>query len=174
MWISECWMEMSRCTEILKMCSKNICAHLRRIVFSIIGSLNAAWAFTLWECPWACRLSETLIESRQFIGWWRDAAPDVLTSSAHTCEHDFSAFTKWPYYPSVAIFLAQYNFSDTDSPFALRRLHTADLCSPRGEVPWNIAVVNRRVLDLSRAMTRTVSVLNVLGFRIHARRFMGF
>ncbi len=41
------------------------------------------------------------------------------------------------------IFLAQYNFSDTDSPFALRRLHTAELCSPRSEVPWNIAVVNR-------------------------------
>ncbi len=41
-------------------------------------------------------------------------------------------------------------------------------------MPWNIAVVNRRVLDLSRAMTRTVSVLNVLGFRIHARRFRGF
>ncbi len=33
-----------------------------------------------------------------------------------------------------------------------------ELCSPRGEVPWNITVVNRRVLDLSRAMTRTVSV----------------
>ncbi len=74
MWILECWMEMSRCAEILKMCSKNICAHLRRIVFSIIGSLNAAWAFTLWERPWACRLSEALIESRQFIGWWRDVS----------------------------------------------------------------------------------------------------
>ncbi len=24
----------------------------------------------LWERPWACRLSETRIESRQFIGWW--------------------------------------------------------------------------------------------------------
>ncbi len=105
--------------------------------------------------------------------------PDALTSSAYTgeraiCSSDFSAFTKWLYCPSVAIFLAQYNFSDTDSPFALWRLHTAELCSPRGEVPWNIAVVNHRVLDLSRAMTRTVSVLNVWGFRMHARRFMGF
>ncbi len=146
------------------------------IMFSIIGSLNAAWAFTLWERPWACWFSEALIESRQFIGWWRDATPDVLTSSAYTgdraiCSSDFSAFTKWPY---CQIFLAQYNFSDTDSPFALRLLHTAELCSPRGEVPWNIAVVNRRVLDLLRAMTRTVSVLNVWGFRMHARRFMGF
>ncbi len=34
-------------------------------------------------------------------------------------------------------------------------------------MPWNIAVVNRRVLDLSRAMTRTVSV-KCLGFS-HAR-----
>ncbi len=148
-------------------------------MFSIIGSLNAAWAFTLWERPWACRLSEALIESRQFIGWWRDAVSDALTSSAYTgeraiCSSEFSTFTKWPYCPSVAIFLAQYNFSDMDSPFALRRLHTAELCSPCGEVPWNIAVVNHRVLDLSPAMTRTLSVLNVWCFRMHARRFMGF
>ncbi len=61
-----------------------------------------------------------------------------------------------------------------DSPCALRRLLTVELCSPHGEVPWNIAVVNRRVLDLSRAMTSTVSVLSVWGFRMHARRFMGF
>ncbi len=63
----------------------------------------------------------------QFIGWWHDAGPDALTSSAYTgeraiCSSDFSAFTKWPYCPSVAIFLAPYNFSDTDSPFALRGL----------------------------------------------------
>ncbi len=51
-----------------------------------------------------------------------------------------------------------------DSPFALQRLLTVELCSPRGEVPWNIAVVNRCVLNLSRAITRTVSVLNVMGF----------
>ncbi len=41
-------------------------------------------------------MSEALIESRQFIGWWRDAAPDALTSSAYTGEcaiysSDFSA-----------------------------------------------------------------------------------
>ncbi len=139
----------------------------------------AAWAFTLWERPLACWLSEALIESRQSIGWWRDAAPDALTSSAYTGERviyssDFSAFMKRPYCPSVAFLLQFYILSDTDSSFALRRLHTVELCSPRSEVPWNIAVVNRRVLDLSRAMTRTVSVLNIWDFRMHARRFMGF
>ncbi len=41
-------------------------------------------------------MSEALIESRQFIGWWRDAAPDALMSSAYTGEcaiysSDFSA-----------------------------------------------------------------------------------
>ncbi len=50
---------------------------------------------------------------------------------------------------------------------------SAEPCSPRGEVPWSIAVVNRRVLALSRATTRTVSVLNVCGFCMHARRFTG-
>ncbi len=63
-------------------------------------------------------------------------------------------------------FLAQkYHISETDSPFALRRLPTVELCSPRGEVPW---------LDLSQAMTSTLSVLSVWGFRTHAMRFMGF
>ncbi len=41
-------------------------------------------------------------------------------------------------------------------------------------MPWNNAVVKCCVLDLSRAMTSTVSVLSVWGFRMHARRFMGF
>ncbi len=31
-------------------------------------------------------MSEALIESRQFIGWWSDATPDPLTSSAYTGE----------------------------------------------------------------------------------------
>ncbi len=47
-------------------------------------------------------------------------------------------------------------------------------CSPHGEVPWSIVVVNRRVLTLSRAMTGTVSVLNVWGFCMHARWFTGY
>ncbi len=33
-------------------------------------------------------------------------------------------------------------YSDAIHPFALRRLPTVELCSPRGEVPWNIAVVH--------------------------------
>ncbi len=73
----------------------------------------AAWKlFTLWERLLHARLSEALIESRQFIGWWRDTAPDTLTSSAYTGERaiyssDFSAFTKRPYCPSVTIFWPQ-------------------------------------------------------------------
>ncbi len=130
--------------------------------------------------PSAWPMSEALIESHQLNGWWCDAAPDALTSSAYTGERaiyssDFSAFMKRPYYPSVCDFLSQkYYTSDTDSPFALRRLLTVELCSPRGEVPWNIAVVNRRMLYLWRAMTSTVSVLSVWGFRMHARQIMGF
>ncbi len=50
---------------------------------------------------------------------------------------------------------------------------SAEPCSPHGEVTWSIGIFNRRVLALSRATTRTVSVLNVWGFRMHARRFMG-
>ncbi len=57
----------------------------------------AAWkAIHALGRPSAWPMSEALIESRQFIGWWRDAAPDALTSSAYTGEHaiyssDFSA-----------------------------------------------------------------------------------
>ncbi len=41
-------------------------------------------------------MSEAPIESPQFIGWWRDAIPDAITSSAYTGERaihssDFSA-----------------------------------------------------------------------------------
>ncbi len=49
----------------------------------------------LWE---RLRVTEswTHIESRQFIGWWRDAVSDAMTSSGHTGERaihssDFSA-----------------------------------------------------------------------------------
>ncbi len=48
-----------------------------------------------------------------------------------------------------------------------------ELCSPRGEVPWNIVTASQHVLATSRATTRTVSVSSVWGFRMHARRFMG-
>ncbi len=51
-----------------------------------IGNEALRELLTLWERIWACRLSEALIESHQFIGWWRNAAPDALTSSAYTGE----------------------------------------------------------------------------------------
>ncbi len=51
---------------------------------------------------------------------------------------------------------------------------TVELCSPCGEVPWTIAVANRRARDSSPVITLTVSVLNVWGFRMNAMRFMGF
>ncbi len=43
----------------------------------------------------------------------------------------------------------------------------AEPCSLRGEVPWNIVTASRCALALSRALTRTVSVL-IVGF-LHAR-----
>ncbi len=54
-------------------------------------------------------MSEALIESRQFIGWWRDAVSDAITSSAYTGERaihssDFSAFTKRSHCPSLLQF----------------------------------------------------------------------
>ncbi len=69
-------------------------------------------------------MSEAPIESRQFIGWWRDAISDAITSSAYTGERaihssDFSAFTKRSHCPSLLQFSGP-NFCD--HPFALRRL----------------------------------------------------
>ncbi len=53
-------------------------------------------------------MSETPIESRQLIGWWRDAVSDAITSSAYTGEcaihSDFSAFTKRSHCPSLLRF----------------------------------------------------------------------
>ncbi len=65
------------------------------------------------------------IESRQYIGWWRDAVSDAMTSSGHTGERaihssDFSAFTKRLHRPSLLRFLTQ--LLPCDYPFALRRL----------------------------------------------------
>ncbi len=63
---------------------------------------------------------------------------------------------KRSHYPSLLRFSGPITaYSDAIPPFALRRLPTVELCSPRGEVPWNIAVVNRRARDSSLAMTRT-------------------
>ncbi len=54
-------------------------------------------------------MSEALIESRQFIGWWRNAVSDAITSSAYTGKRaihssDFSAFTKRSHCPSLLQF----------------------------------------------------------------------
>ncbi len=40
-----------------------------------IGNETLHKAYTLWERPWACRLSETHIESCQFFGWWCGCHP---------------------------------------------------------------------------------------------------
>ncbi len=60
-----------------------------------IGNETLRSFSTLWE---RLRVTEswTHIESRQFIGWWRDAVSDAMTSSGHTGERaihssDFSA-----------------------------------------------------------------------------------
>ncbi len=81
-----------------------------------------------------------------------------MTSSGHTGERaihssDFSAFTKRSHYPSLLRFLTQLTF--LRSSICTSATASVALCSPRGEVPWNIAVVNRRARDSSLAMTRT-------------------
>ncbi len=102
--------------------------------------------------------SETHIESRQFIGRWRDAISDAMTSSGHTGEcaihfSDFSAFMKRSLYPSLLRFLTQLTF--LRSSICTSATASVELCSPRGEVPWSFAAVNRRARDSSLAMTRT-------------------
>ncbi len=79
-----------------------------RHLFSFIGN-STLRSFTLRD---RLRVTEswTHIESRQFIGWWRDAVSDAMTSSGHTGESaihssDFSAFTKRSHRPSLLRFL---------------------------------------------------------------------
>ncbi len=89
----------------------------------------------------------THIESRQFIGWWRDAVSDAITSSAHTGERaihssDFSAFTKRSHYPSLLRFSGPTYL--LRSSICTSATASLELCSPRGEVPWSFAAVNRR------------------------------
>ncbi len=79
-------------------------------------------------------MSEALIESRQFISWWRDAVSDAITSSAYTGERaihssDFSAFTKRSHYPSLLRFSGPTYLCD--HPSALRRLPQWNLFSSR-------------------------------------------
>ncbi len=136
--------------------------------------------FTLWECLLRDRCLKPLYNHANSLA---DGATPTLTHSRRQL-----ILANAPSTPQISLpsrsghtalrfcdFLAQkYCISDTDSPFALQRLPTVELCSPHGEVPWLIAVVNRRALDLLRAMTSTVSVLSVWGFHMHAMRFMGF
>ncbi len=93
--------------------------------FSFIGN-STLRSFTHRECPLRDRVW-THIESRQFIGWWRDAICDAMTSSDHTGERaihssDFSAFTKRSHCPSLLRFLTQL-------PFAIIHLHFGDCLS---------------------------------------------
>ncbi len=143
-------------------------------VFSFIGN-STLRSLTLRE---RLRVTEswTHIESRQFIGWWRDAVSDAMTSSGHTGEHaihssDFSAFTKRSHCPSLLRFLTHL------LPLWLSVCTSAtasvELCSPRGEVPWSFGTVYRRARVSSLAKTHTVSVFCAWVFRMHVRRFMG-
>ncbi len=118
----------------------------------------------------------THIESRQFIGWWRDAISDAMTSSAHTGERaihssDFSAFTKRSHYPSLLRFSGPTYL--LRSSICTSATASVELCSPRGEVPWSFAAVNRRARVSSLVKTHTVSALSAWGFRMHVTRFMG-
>ncbi len=142
-------------------------------MFSFIGN-----SILRWPLRERLRVTEswTHIESRQFIGWWRDAVSDAMTSSGHTGERaihssDFSAFTKRPHRPSLLRFpthLITLRLSICTSATA-----SVELCSPRGEVPWNFAAVCHRARVSSLAKTHTVSVFCVWVFRTHVRRFMG-
>ncbi len=77
--------------------------------------------------------------------------------------------------PSAAIFLAQFRSLSKDfSSFCTSATAVVELCSPCGEVPWNIVAISLRVLASSRATTLRVSVLNIWVFRKHMRLFSAF
>ncbi len=68
-------------------------------------------------------------------------------------------------------FLAQTYF--LRSSICTSATASVELCSPRGEVPWSIAAVNRRARVSSLAKTHIVSALSAWGFRMHVTRFTG-
>ncbi len=68
-------------------------------------------------------------------------------------------------------FLAQLIF--LRSSICTSATASVELCSPRGEVPWSFAAVNRRARVSSLAKTHTVSALSAWGFRMQVTRFMG-
>ncbi len=114
--------------------------------------------FTLWGTPTAGPMSVNPYRITP-IHWLKNhAVSDAITSSAHTGERaihssDFSAFTKRSHYPSLLRFSGPTYL--LRSSICTSATASVELCSPRGEVPWNTAVVNRRARDSSLAMTRT-------------------
>ncbi len=110
------------------------------------------------------------IESCQSVGWWRDAAPDALTSSAYTGElaiysSDFSAFSKRSYCPSLLrFFWPKYHIRTR-----FIHLHFGDC------LQWNfvlLAVKCHGVSPLStavRAIHPHCKCIKCLGFS-HARK----
>ncbi len=88
-------------------------------------------------------MSEAPIESRQLIGWWRDAVSDAITSSAYTGERtihssDFSAFTKRSHCPSLL------RFSGPNLYSAIIHLHFGDCLSGTLFSSWWSAMEYRR------------------------------
>ncbi len=76
-----------------------------------------------------------------------------MTSSAHTGERaihssDFSAFTKRSHYPSLLRFSGPTYL--LRSSICTSATASVELCSPRGEVPWSFAAVNRRTHFIAR------------------------
>ncbi len=94
-----------------------------------------------------------------------------MTSSGHTGERaihssDFSAFTKRSHCPSLLRFLTQLlplRLSICTSATA-----SVELCSPRGEVPWSFAAVNRRARSFIAREDPHSKCIKCLGFS-HAR-----
>ncbi len=120
-------------------------------LFSIIGSLNAAWSFSRFGN--ASGHADCLKPSKIHANSLADGATPPLTHSRHqlilanapSTSSDFSAFTKWPYCPSVAIFLAQNITYRT----RILRLHFGD-CIQRNFVL--LAVKCHGILPLSTAV----------------------
>ncbi len=93
-----------------------------------------------------------------------------MTSSAHTGERaihssDFSAFTKRSHYPSLLRFSGPTYL--LRSSICTSATASVELCSPRGEVPWSFAAVNRRAHFIAREDPHS-KCIKCLGFS-HAR-----
>ncbi len=138
-------------------------------MFSFIGSLtllassfgNVSRVTDVWN-P---------IESRQFIGWWRDAAPDALTSSAYIGERaiyssDFSAFTKRSYCPLLLwFFWPTYHIRTRLSICTSATAYSGTLFSLR----WSSMEYRRCQPLCTRFIVRDDPHIKCLGFS-HARK----